>query len=433
MGLYTAMNAGVSGLAAHSTAMAGVADNISNVNTVGYKGVRTEFRTMVTDGALKNSYSAGGVLAAPQALVSRQGLIQASGGTTDLAVDGAGFFVVRDGSANGGDFALTRAGAFKPDKQGYLRNTSGFTLQGWRLDATGGFTNTGALGALEPIRLTDLTGTARPTTKLSIRANLAASGPVHSGAYAAGDMATGAATPHFSRGFDVYDAQGSAHRITAAFLKTGPNTWAAEVHATPPSDVSAANGLLASGTVRFNPDGSLDRAGSDPALFAALTPGWTNGAGAEPITLALGENGGLTGLTQFGDESGLLSSDVDGGVFGEVAAVEVGDDGRVSAVFEDGTVRAVFQLPLATVPNPDGLTRLSGNAYELSDRSGALTINAPSTFGAGAISAGALEASTVDLAAEFTDMIRFQRAYSASSKIITTVDDMLQEVSNLKR
>ena len=433
MSLYSALNAGVSGLSAQSTAMASVADNITNINTVGYKGVSTEFRTLVTDGRIKSSYSAGGVAAAPQALISKQGLLQASANQTDLAIDGAGFFVVRSGDGATSDVAFTRAGAFKPDLSGYLRNTSGFYLQGWRLDAQGQFVDTGNIDALESVRLSELTGSAAPTTTVQIRANLKSDEVPFAAPYTAGDMAAGTVTPNFTRSVDIYDAQGGAHRVTLAFLKTAANTWQTEIYAAPASDVTAAGGMLASGTVKFNPDGSLDRSGSSPVLFAALTPGWTNGAGSQPITFKLGSDDGLDGLTQFGGESALISSDVDGGLLGNIASIEVSDKGVVSAIFDDGTSRAVFQLPIATFQNPDGLTRLSGNAYGVSMGSGSVAINRPGALGSGSIAASTLEASNVDLAQEFTNMIRFQRAYSASSKIITTVDDMLQELSNLKR
>ncbi|URD62418.1 flagellar hook protein FlgE [Sphingomonas sp. KRR8] len=413
--------------------MATVADNITNINTVGYKGVATEFSTLVTDGRMKSSYSAGGVAAAPQALISKQGLLQASANQTDLAIDGAGFFVVRSGEDPGSDVAFTRAGAFKPDLQGFLRNTSGYYLQGWRLDAQGKYTDTGNLGALEPVRLSELTGSATPTTKIQMRANLQSDATAFSGTYAAGDMASGTTPPTFSRTLDVYDAQGGAHRVTVGFLKTGANSWQTEAYAVSASDVSATGGLLVNGTLAFNPDGSLNVTGSSPALFAPITPSWTNGAGAQPISLALGSNGGLDGLTQFGGTSALISSSVDGGLLGNIASIEVSDKGVVSAIFEDGTARAVYQLPVATFQNPDGLTRLTGNAYSVSGLSGSAAINQPGALGSGSISSSTLEASNVDLAQEFTNMIRFQRAYSASSKIITTVDDMLQELSNLKR
>jgi flagellar hook protein FlgE len=433
LSLYSALYAGVSGLSAQSSAMATVADNITNINTVGYKGVSTEFRTLVTDGRIKSSYAAGGVAAAPQALINKQGLLQASANQTDLAIDGAGFFVVRTGDTSSSDVAFTRAGAFKPDLQGYLRNTSGFYLQGWRLDAQGNFVDTGSTSALEPVRLSELTGSAAPTSNVQLRANLKSDEVPFAGIYAVGDMAAGTVTPNFTRSVDIFDAQGGAHRVTLAFLKTAANTWQTEVYATPATDVTAAGGLLTSGTLKFNPDGSLDKAGSSPTLFAPLAVSWINGAGSQPINLKLGSNGGLDGITQFGGESALISSSVDGGLLGNIASIEVSDKGVVSAIFDDGTARAVFQLPIATFQNPDGLTRLSGNGFAVSSASGSAAINKPGALGSGRISASTLEASNVDLAQEFTNMIRFQRAYSASSKIITTVDEMLQELGNLKR
>jgi len=152
-----------------------------------------------------------------------------------------------------------------------------------------------------------------------------------------------------------------------------------------------------------------------------------------PINLSIGNDDGIDGLTQFGTESSLISSNVDGGMLGNLSSIDISKTGTVSAIFDDGTTRAVFQLPIATFQNPDGLTRLSGNAYTVSKQSGGVTLNVPGSLGAGNLNSSALEASTVDLAGEFTNMIRFQRAYSASSEIITTVDDMLREVSELKR
>jgi flagellar hook protein FlgE len=432
LSLYSALYAGASGLNAQSTAMAGVADNITNINTIGYKGVSTEFRTLVTSGSTKSQYSAGGVAAAPQALISKQGLIQASSSQTDLAIDGAGFFVVRSGTGSDSPVAFTRAGAFKPDVLGFLRNTSGYYLQGWKLDASGNFTDTG-INSLQAVRASDLTGSASATSRLQLRANLQSDAPVLTGTYAAGDMATGTVTPQFQRSFDIYDAQGTAHRISMGFVKTAPNEWQAEIFAVPATDVTAADGLLTSGTVKFNPDGSLDLAGSTAGFFADLTPTWTNGAGSEPIDLQLGSDGKLDGLIQFSGASAVISSGVDGGLAGNLASIEVDEKGVVSAIFDDGTSRKVFQLPVATFLNPDGLTRLNGNAFGLSNASGAVAINPPGALGSGMISSSSLEGSNVDLAQEFTNMIRFQRAYSASSKIVTTVDDMLQELSNLKR
>lgn len=433
MSLYSALYAGVSGLGAQANAMAGVADNISNINTVGYKNADTEFRTLVSDGRGGSSYSAGGVAAVTRSLVTKQGVPLPSSSPTDVAIDGSGFFVTRDGTGAGANIAYTRAGSFTPDENGFLVNSGGYYLQGWPLDAQGGFTNSGSLNSLMPVGVSHLSGTAAPTSKLQIRANLDSTAAAFTGTYTAGDLAAGTQPAQFKRSYDITDAQGGTHAVTLAFLKTGPNSWVGEIYATPASDVTAPGGLLASGKIAFNPDGSLDRSGTDQGMFNTLTLNWTNGAGTGPITLGLGTNGGLDGLSQFGSISAISSDSVDGGLLGKVSSIRISDAGVVSAVFEDGTSRAVYQLPLASFQNPNGLTRLPGNAYGVSDQSGSVAINAPGALGAGSIASKSLEASTVDLAQEFTNMIRFQRAYSASSKIITTVDEMLQEVSNLKR
>ncbi|OAN52595.1 flagellar hook protein FlgE [Sphingobium sp. TCM1] len=438
MSLYSALYAGVSGLGAQAGAMATVADNITNVNTVGYKGVSAQFQTLVAGGQSSNGYSAGGVAATPKALISKQGLLQASSSLTDIGIDGAGFFVVRSGTDAGDAVSFTRAGSFVPDSQGYLRNAAGYYLQGWPLDVDGNYVDNGNLNTLEPIRPSALTGSAQPTSKIAMRANLQSTAEPITGAYVTGSMASGTLSPQFSRSMEVYDAQGTSHQLTFNFVKTAANEWVAEISGDP-ADITSiggtaiTDGVLASGTIRFNADGSLDLAGSDPALFDSLDIGWANGAGSSPIRLSLGSDDGLDGLTQFGSDSALLSSTVDGGMLGTVASVEISDQGVVSAIFEDGTSRAIYQLPIATFQNPDGLARISGNAYMMSSQSGNVAINKPGALGAGTIAAGALEASNVDLAQEFSNMILFQRAYSASSKIITTVDEMLQEVSSLKR
>ena len=432
MSLYSALYAGVSGLGAQSSAMATVADNITNINTVGYKGVEANFRSLVTDGNLKNSYSAGGVAVSPRSMISKQGLLQASGSQTDLAIDGSGFFVTRQGGASSGAVAFTRAGDFRPDDQGYLRNTSGYYLQGWSLDSLGQYNSSNGLNEIEPVRLNSLSGTASATTRLQARINLQSTQAPLANPFVAGDMANGTVEPHFSRSFEVFDAQGTSHQVTMSFAKTAANQWVAEIYADP-AEVTAAGGLLASGAVAFNPDGSLDLANSNPALFGSLNVAWTNQAASSPIQLVLGSQDGLDGLTQFASESALIAASTDGGILSKLVSVDVSAKGVVSASFDDGTTRAVYQLPMATFANPDGLLRLPGNAYGVSPQSGDVVIDRPGTLGGGNISASSLEASTVDLAQEFTNMIRFQRAYSASSKIITTVDDMLQEINALKR
>ncbi|WP_177822625.1 flagellar hook protein FlgE [Erythrobacter aureus] len=434
MSLNSALNAGVSGLMAHSSAMAVVADNISNVSTVGYKGAEADFSSMVTDGGVAGSYAAGGVRSAPRMTISKQGMLQVGTSQTDLGINGNGFFVTRSGTDADAPVSFTRAGAFRPDEDGNLRNTGGYYLQGWALDDNGEFLNTGGTNSLETVNITGLSGTASATTFLNAKINLQSTTPYHGGApYVVGDLANGVKEPQFSRTFEVYDEQGNAHQLTMGFVKTSANMWQMEVYGDPAEINGSADGLLKSGQVIFNPDGSLDVASSDPALFTPINLTWANGAGSEPISLGLGSQDMTDGLTSYASASGLISSDSDGGLLGNLSSVEVSEDGIVSAIFEDGTAKAIYQLPVATFVNPDGLEPLNGNAYALSKDSGFAAINRPGELGGGSIAAGTLEASNVDLATEFTNMIKFQRAYGASSKIITTVDEMMQETSNMKR
>lgn len=446
MSLYSALYSGVSGLTAYSSALSAISDNITNVNTVGYKGTTTEFSTLVTESQTFSRYSAGGVRAIPRTLVSRQGLLQASSSPTDLSIDGAGFFVVRNSpTANGqGAVQFTRAGSFRPDAEGYLSNTSGNYLLGFPLQVDGSVTNTGNVTDLVPIRITELTGTAEATENIRIRANLQSSDPlipsVVGGTYdvtsATNNVATGGVVPNFSRDIEVFDAQGGTHTVSVAFVKTAtPNRWAVEVYAKPASEIVTGAGLtagqLSRGTIAFNSDGSLDAANTTPALLNPLSVNWTNGASSSQIKLNLGSDGNVDGLTQFDSVSTVISTSVDGAVFGNVTGVSIDRSGIVTTLFDNGLTRDVFKLPVATFQNPDGLTRLQGNAYGVSDFSGRFALVDAGSGGGGTISPSTLEASTVDLAAEFTNLITTQRAFSASTKVITTVDEILAELNQV--
>ncbi|HEU0065917.1 MAG TPA: flagellar hook protein FlgE [Sphingomonas sp.] len=461
MSLYSALFAGVSGLSSEASAMATAADNITNINTVGYKGTDAQFATLVGgSSSSKGTYSAGGVQMVQRPLISKEMLMTPTSNSTDLAIGGQGFFVTRTGTSADSGVALTRAGSFSIDEAGYLKNTAGLYLQGWRLDPAGNINNTGGVNGLESIRVNDLVGTASATTRIQLSANFksttanvayspavaanAAATPAVAASpgdvgkmalYAKDPDAVGAIKPVFTRPLEVYDQQGGTHTLTLAVVKTADNMWQGEIYVTPPSDVvggAATNGLISSGPIEFNTDGSL-KSDTTQGIFGNIEPVWSNGAGSAPISLNLGTTGGFNGLTSFDDTSAERTKSVDGGKLGNIASIGVSKDGIVSAVFENGTTRKVFQLPVATVTNPDGLSRLNGNAFQVSNESGSMVINPPGSFGGGDVESFKLEASTTDLAQEFTNMIRFQRAYSASSKIITTVDDMLQEVSNLKR
>lgn len=435
---FAALSAGVSGLQAFTEGIGTVADNITNVNTIGYKESRTQFTTLVTETQAVTSYAPGGVAAVAQTLVSRQGLLTPSSSETDLSVDGAGFFVARKAPSalsTEGEVLFTRAGNFTPDEQGFLKNTAGLFLQGWPVDAEGNIpTNLGDLSALQPINVSGLTGTAEATSEVFLRANFQSSEPVYGGTppYAVGNLATGSVEADFERTIEVFDAQGATHTLVLAALHTGVNEWQVEVYASPASDVTQANGVVLSGTLGFNTNGSLKTSGGAPVTSASLlspaTLTYTNGASPGSISFNFGSDGDVDGFTQFESVSTLISTNVNGAVFGNVIGVNISEDGNVTALFDNGLTRNVFRLPVATFQNPDGLTRRQGNAYSVSDMSGNFSLVEPGTGGGGSIAPSTLEASTVDLANEFSKLIVTQRAFSASTRIITTADEILEEL-----
>lgn len=446
MSLYAALFSGVSGLGAYSSALGIISDNITNVNTTGYKNSAAEFSTLVTESNSSASFSPGGVKAVPRTLVSRQGLLQSTNAATDLGIDGAGFFVVKDQPAAGntGEVFFTRAGSFRPDADGFLKNAADHYLMGWPLQSDGTFFNDGNIDSLVPINTTGLTGTAEATSFVRLRANLQSSQPVstleatYDPTASGTNMASGTVPADFFRDVRVFDAQGGTHTVTFSFLKSStPNEWHVEVHADPASDIVTGpgfvDGQIATGTIAFNEDGSLDEGSTSASLLGALNVDWVNGSAASSLSLDLGSDGGVDGITQFDSQSTLISSSVDGAVFGNVIGVSVGKDGIVTALFDNGLTRSVYKLPVATFQNPDGLTRLQGNAYGVSDQSGTFSLVEAGTGGGGSISPSSLEASTVDLATEFTLLITTQRAFSASTRIITTADEMLTELNNIKR
>ncbi|NJO36454.1 MAG: flagellar hook-basal body complex protein [Rhizobiales bacterium] len=280
MSLFGALFSGVSGLSAQSQSMGMISDNISNVSTTAYKGASADFSTLVTTTAGVTTFAPGGVKSNTNYEISRQGLIEPSSSPTDVAIVGEGFFVVSDIADGTGDQLYTRAGSFKTDAVGNLRNSSGFYLQGWALDNNDNIVDVNEISTVN-IRLVN--GTATATTNIDIGANLDASRAPHTGAYTAGDLAdyvnSGGASgvqPHFSRNIQVFDSLGRAHSITVGFLKDpATSTWNIEVYADDAEVETATHpdGLLAAGTVVFAGSGA-------PASIsiAPLTPTTTAGA-----------------------------------------------------------------------------------------------------------------------------------------------------------
>ena len=430
MSLFGSLNIGVAGLAANSAALSATSSNIANVNTVGYKEATTNFSTFLNSTGLSGGASAG-VTAVIGQDVTNQGLPITTSSPTDLSISGNGFFVVSP-SASSSVLEYTRAGSFTPDTDGNLVNAAGLYLRGWALDSQGKIpTDTGNLSL---INVSSVLGKAQATDNLGVQANLQASDAIVS-PYTAGDMAAGTVTPDFQRTINVYDSQGGSQPVTMSFVKTGANTWAYEAaYAGSSANLSSANPIH-SGTVSFNTDGSLanvDGAATPTGSFDLTIP-WAAGTGlaAQTVSVSLGTVGSTSGLTQFDTASSLNGTTLDGSSFGNVTGVTISKDGTVTAQFSNGLAQDVYKVPVATFANPDGLAQINGNAYAATKASGAANINQANAGSAGGIAAHSLEASTVDLASEFTNLITTQRAYSASARIITTADQMLQQLEQL--
>lgn len=475
MSINSALLAGVSGLVANSSALASIANNIANANTVGYKTVDTNFSDIVNNSGVVGDADAGGVLATSQQLVTQQGTAEQTTSNTDLSIVGQGFFVTTATSdptiSDARNF--TRAGSFTVDANGDLENAAGQFLQGWPVNPDGSVTvDPSNLASLQTINVGNEGGIAAPTTQVNLNANLDASQPISAAAAAAAQTPPGAGAynaatnnmasydpttgtgvkPDFTMQIPISDSQGGQHTLQLDVLKTSSNTWSAELVAVPASDVQDGTGLnngqIATGTISFNADGSINMANSSvfggtttPTINigASATPpaagqvSWATslGIGAQKVNLDVDTAPG--GISQFASASITQSVETNGTQFGNLTGVTIDDSGFVTATYDNGVTRNIAQVAVATFPNPDGLTAVSGDSYQVSTASGNFNLKEPGTGGAGSLDPSTLEASTVDLSQQFAGLITTQQAYSASAKILTTADQMLQALINIQQ
>lgn len=440
MSIYGAMFSGISSLNANSQAMGIISDNISNLNTVGYKNTEAQFSTLVTGtGNSTNRYSPGGLTTTSFQAADRQGLLQASASPTDIAISGQGFFVVNtDQVAANGTNLFTRAGQFSVDANGALVNSGGYYLQGWPTLADGSFDvdqngvadptipDPTSLANLQSVDVTTLSGTATATSNVSLAANLPATALV-------GDTNSAAV--------QIFDALGVGHNVALQWDKTVavPATWTLTINGMTRVDdgtASVSGATLASfpltiDTVVFNGDGTP--ASFAPVALAIPAAEWTTAAAASSISFDVGSANQADGVTQFASNYSVISIEQDGVTFGRFQSISIGEDGQVNALFDNGIERSIFRLPVATFANSTALDSRSGNAWAATILAGNFFLNPAGTGASGKVSPSSLESSTVDLGTEFTNMIITQRAYSASSRIITTADQMLEELVRIKR
>jgi flagellar hook protein FlgE len=420
--LYTATSA----LNSQSTNLSIISTNLANSSTVGYKESSAYFSTLITDPYSSSASSSGGVMVSAQQHIDQQGLIEASSNSTDMAISGDGFFVVT-GAADEDVFYYTRSGSFSTDEDGYLVNENGYYLQGMAVDSDGNYINgnNGSVSSLEPINLNAVAGSAEATENVSIVANLPADAEI-------GEV--------FTTSSEIFDSLGVSHTIDYSWEKTAENTWSLS-YSDPvlSSDTTQTTGTTTGGpvTITFNEDGTLASTSVDPVEVSVT--GWTTGAADSVVTYDLGTANGTDGLSQFASENGddptisITSVSQDGLRFGEFEQAYVDESGMVIAVFDNGQNRAIYQIPLADFNNPNGLQGFSNNVYAMTVASGDYTLNVPGYGGVGQIQGYALESSTVDTSEELTDMIIAQQAYSAASQVVSTTQDMFDDLMSATR
>lgn len=420
MSLYGMMQSGVSGMNAQANRLSTVADNIQNSSTPGYKRATTAFSSLILP-TTAGSYNSGAVKTSVQYDISTSGSPEFTTSNTNLAIDGNGFFIVSD--TNGTPF-LTRNGSFSKDGDGNLVNTAGFTLMGY--DYTGGAPAPVVNGfdGLVPVNVNSAGLTATPSTNGRFYANLNDAATV----VAAGDLpSANAAAAKYSHksSLVVYDTVGKEVLLDFYYSKTSNDNWEVAVFdraaATPGTGFPYGSGPLATQNLVF-----------DPALNGAL-------AAASPNSIALTVPGGaaltldLKDMTQLNYEFTVDDADVNGNAPSAVTDVEIAADGTVYAKYENGDLKPMYQVALATVPSPNNLIPLPGNVYAQGINSGVITTGFAGTGGFGSLISNAVEGSNVDIAQELTDMIASQRSYTANSKVFQTGSDLLDVLVNLKR
>ena len=384
-----------------------IGNNIANVNTVGFKSSRVNFQevfSQVIRGASSPAEGRGGTNPQQVGLgmsvasidtLHGQGNLQITSKMTDLAIQGNGFFVLE----KGGQQLYTRAGAFDIDGEGYLINPAdGALVMGW--PATAGVLPLQDISNLGPVRISPgQIVPAASTDALEFGQNL------DSGA-AVGDTQV--------TSVDVFDSLGTPHNLEMTFTKTAANTWdwSAEIDGT----------AVGNGTLAFHPTGELDAVTGGPLTYNPTT-------GADPMTM----NIDLAAITQYDGESTATVTTRNGYVMGSLESFTIDATGTVTGVFSNGETMILAQVATASFANPAGLLNFGSGMYGESNNSGVRLLGQAGTGGRGRIAPGALEMSNVDLSQEFTNMIVTQRGFQANSRIITTSDEMLQELVNLKR
>lgn len=433
MTISSSLNAGVAGLASNASRLASISDNIANSSTYGYKRVQTDFYSMVSSTS-GESYTAGGVRTTTQRMIDERGALVSTTNATDLAVSERGMLPVTnlsdiEGGNGEPDMLLTTTGSFRTNSDGFLTTESGLVLLGWPAMSDGTIPSypRDTSDGLEPIQINVNQFTGEPTTSISLGVNLPATST---------DSTSDGEIEALS--VEYFDNLGKSENIQITFEPLVPddassNTWTMVLQ-----DTASADAIVGEYTLTFEDSrtagGTLSSvttiSGGD---YDTSTGTFIINVAGGPLEIDIGMMGQNDGITQLSDQFAPVSISKDGQPVGNMTAVEVDSNGLVHANFDNGTTQVIYQIPLVDLPNPNGLTVLGNQTYQPSAESGSYFLWDAGDGPTGNIVSYAREESATDVANELTAMIETQRAYSSNAKVIQTVDEMLQETTNIKR
>lgn len=402
MSLYGTMRTGVSGMNAQANRLSTVADNIANSSTVGYKKASTQFSSMILPSS-NGSYNSGGVNTTVRYSINDQGSFTYTTSSTDLAINGEGFFIVS--GADGSNY-LTRAGNFEVQPDGSLMNAAGFTLMGYPYSST--TDPTIVINGFDGLQ------------EINVQAGGMSSTPSTSGVVS-GNLPSGEDTGYTkSSSLVAYDSQGNSRLLDLTYTKNADNEWSLAVSY---KDDAGTVHPLGSYALEFDAAGKLVVPAGGTISTAGLT---IAGAELNPLDIDISD------MSQLG-AAYSIKGNINGQAASAVDKVEISEDGIVSILYKNGQSMPAYRIAMASVQSPNNLTPREGNVYSQSNDSGVIVMGYAGNSGYGSILSGALEDSNVDIAEELTGMIESQRNYTANSKVFQTGSELLETLVNLKR
>ncbi|RXV70141.1 flagellar biosynthesis protein FlgE [Roseovarius sp. A46] len=433
MTISSSLNAGVAGLSANASRLTAISDNIANASTFGYRRVETSFDSLVVSGNGGN-YAAGGVRATTERLIDQGGSLVTTDNPTDLAVRGRGFIPVASSSevavSNGTpQMLLTTTGSFRTDAEGRLVTASGLTLLGWPAGPDGSIPSfpRDTSEGLVPVQINANQLTSEPTTAITLGVNLPAT---ETNAEADG------APQQLS--IEYFDNLGRSETIQASFTPQIPANGTSNIWTMTLRDSASGNAVIGEYELEFADSRAaggtlLDVTTISGGAYDPATGSLIATVDGGPIEISIGRPGTTEGLTQLSDSFAPLSISKDGSPVGNMVSIEVDGNGFVHATFDTGVTRAIFQVPLVDLPNPNGMVALDRQTYRPSLDSGSFFLWDAGDGPTGDLISFSRQGSATDVARELTDMIQTQRSYSSNARVIQTVDEMLQETTNIIR